>query len=103
MIKVQIDNLEQELSSLTESWLHEQIINRQKDGIPVCVRVLIKTESINLVLSSGNCTNFGSSDRQPSTTENKIFDSWEELNLGADQINSNSLVVFLKKIKSISR
>ena len=47
MIKIKIAGIEQELSGISESWLHEQIKLRQRDGLSVCVRVFVTSENID--------------------------------------------------------
>ena len=101
MIKVQIAGIEQELSGLSESWIHQQIKLRQHDGFDVCVRVFIKTDNIDIVLSSGECPSFSGGERQASPLEARVFDSWNELQLKKVPINSGHLMGFLHQIKHL--
>lgn len=103
VIKVQIEGIEQELSTLSESWVHEQIKRRQKDGVPVCVRVFIQHDNVDIALSSGDCTKGGGGGRQANAKENRIFDLWEKLHLNSSPINSGNLIGFLKQISSLYR
>tara|TARA_R110002074_G_scaffold275182_1_gene446706 strand:+ start:690 stop:998 length:309 start_codon:yes stop_codon:yes gene_type:complete len=102
MIKVQIAGIEQKLSDLSESWIHEQIRVRQKDGLPVCVRVFVKYENIDLVLTSGECPTSSSSGRKANSKESGIFDLWEKFKLKEAPINSGRLIAFLQKVKDLA-
>jgi hypothetical protein len=101
MIKVQIAGIEQELSGLSESWIHEQIKLRQRDGLAVCVRVFVKTGNLDIVLSSGECPSFSGGGRRPTPEEARIFDRWNHLQLNEAPINSGRLIGFLQQIKDL--
>ncbi len=102
-IKVQIAGIEQELSTLSESWIHEQIKRRQRDSLSVCVKVLIKNNNVNIILSSGECEKGRTSGRQTNDEENHLFDLWDKLHLNKPPINSGNLIGFLTRIKSSCR
>lgn len=103
MIKVQISGIEQELSSLSPSWIHDQILGRQRDGIGVCVRVFIQTPFIDLVLSSGECARGQGGSRQPNLDEKRIIDLWGKMELNDVPINGGKLVGFLMQVKDLDR
>lgn len=103
MVKIQINGIEQELSSVSRSWIHEQINNRQKNRAPVCVRVFIKIDEVDIVLSSGDCPQFGSSGRKTTPKEDYLFELWESRHLKSSPINSGHLVAFLQQLESYSR
>lgn len=86
MIKLKIAGIEQELSSLSESWIHEQIKLRQRDGLSVCVRVFVKSEYIDLVFSSGECPTSSNSGRKANSKESSICDLWDKLKLREEPI-----------------
>ena len=102
MIKVKIAGIEQELSGLSESWIHEQIKLRQRDGLSVCVRVFVKSENIDLVLSSGECPTSSNSGRKANSKESSIFDLLDKLKLREEPINSGRLIGFFKQIKEMA-
>lgn len=60
MVTIQIGNdASRTLSDPTdvnESWVNQQINRRRQAGEPVCVRVTIKTDSIDFMLSSNGCS-----------------------------------------------
>lgn len=101
MVKVQVAGMEQDLSSLSKSWLHDQIANRQRDGVDVCVRVTVQTPIIDMVLSSGECARGQGSGRRPNLEERRIFDLWEHMGLDNAPINSGKLIAFLMQIKEL--
>ncbi len=101
MVKVQIAGVEQELSALSKSWLHEQIRNRQRDGVQVCVRVFVQTPEIDIVLSSGECPRGPGGGRAPKLEEKRIFDIWDQMELNTAPVHSGKLVAFLNRIKEL--
>ena len=101
MIKIQIAGIEEDLSGLSESWIHEQVKLRQKDGLSVCVRVFIKTSNVDIVLSSGECPTFEGKSRRATSLENQLFDRWNHFRLKEEPINSGRLVAFLHQVKDL--
>ena len=102
MIKVQIEGIEKIFSELSVSWVHEQIKQRQRDGLSVCVRVFVTTGNIDLVLSSGECFSSGASNRRATKDECRIFDLWDDFQLKNVPINSGRVISFLQKIKQLA-
>lgn len=96
MIKVRIGESERELSNATPQWINEQIDRRRKDGVSVCVRVIINTGSMNLALSTPTCG--GGGGRLPNPEEQQFLSLWEKLHLNTPDFSSGNLVAFLKQI-----
>ena len=101
MIKIQIAGIEQSLDGLSESWVHEQIKLRQKDGLQVCVRVFVKTPNMDIVLSSGECGSYSGSGRRPTIEESRVFDRWDQFRLNVPPISSECLIGFLHQIECL--
>lgn len=98
MIKVRIGESERELSDATPQWINEQIDRRRKDGVSVCVRVLINTGSMNLALSTPTCGGGGGGGRPPNPEEQQFLSLWEKLHLNTLDFSSGNLVAFLKQV-----
>lgn len=98
MIKVRIGESERELSNATPQWINEQIDRRRKDGVSVCVRVLINTGSMNLALSTPSCGGGGGGGRPPNPEERQFLSLWEKLHLNTPDFSGGNLVAFLKQI-----
>lgn len=97
MIKVRIGETERELSDATPQWINEQIGRRRKDGVSVCVRVLINTGSLNFALSTPTCGG-GGGGHPPNPQEKQFLSLWEKLHLNTPDFSSGNLVAFLKQI-----
>lgn len=97
MIRVQIGNSERELSSVSESWVNQQINRRRADGENVCVRVIIRQENINMTLSTPSCPR-GGGGRPPNRYEEQIFSLWEKRGLNNVHFSGGNLVAFLKQL-----
>ena len=100
MIKIKINEAVMELENVTESWIQEQIKKRQKDGYPICVRIFIKNEFVDMVLSSGECDKYAGGGRNANVNEQRIFDLWGKLHLDSTQLHIGNLIAFLKQVKT---
>ena len=100
MISVKIGHVEYDLRELSEDWLHSQISGRRRDGVPVVVRVNIKTPNIDMVL----CTpDEGSSapGRRPFPPERPVLDLWCSFGLDKQGFTSANVIGFLKRISGL--
>jgi len=96
-IRVQIGTNERDISDIEPNWVEEQINRRKKDGVPICVRVSIKQEDINISLATNDCPK-GGGGRPPNKKEKEIFELWDKLHLNQDTFSIGNLMAFLKKI-----
>jgi hypothetical protein len=101
MIIVKIGNAEKEGRDATPSWLNEQIQSRRAHGVPICVRVVIKTGPIDMLLQTPGCGSGGGGGRTPSPEERKIFARWAELGLDNDPFDVGNLIRFLRDLSSL--
>lgn len=97
-IRVQIGTSERDINDIESNWVNEQINNRKKDGVPICVRVSIKQGDINIALATKDCPGGGGGGRPPNRQEKEIFDLWDKLHLNRESFSSGNLVAFLKQI-----
>jgi len=102
MVKLQIAGIDRELKDVSTSWIHQQIRDRQRDGLSVCVKVVIEAQGVNIVLASGECGSSGGGQRQTTPEENRLFDLWEKLHLEEVPIHSGRLVAFLNQVKDLA-
>lgn len=58
---------------IDESWINQQITRRQEEGQSVCVRLLIKDDYVDVVLSTAACAGTVGGSRQATTKEQQIF------------------------------
>ena len=98
LIEIQIDGSKKSIDEDYESWVNQQINNRRKDGQIICVRVFIKEEQINLVLSSRECSSIGVS-RSLIAKEKAIVDLWNKCRLNTSDFHGGNLIAFLKQVR----
>lgn len=102
MIKVKIGESERDLSDATPQWINEQINRRRNDGVSVCVRVFINTDSLNIKLSTPTCGSGGGGGgggRPPTRQEREVFALWDKLHLNTADFSGGNLVAFLKQLR----
>lgn len=86
------------LKDVGSSWINGQINSRKKDGVPVCVRVLIKTDSVNIALATTDCPCSQGSGRIPNSQERAILELWTKLHLNNANFSAGNLIAFLKQV-----
>ena len=101
MVTVIIGNSERGIDGATMSWLSEQILRRRNDRTSVCVKVSIKTDGLNILLTTPGCSGGASGGRTPNTEENKILQLWERRGMDRDNFEIAELNAFLKDIRSL--
>lgn len=97
MIKIQIGTSERDLNDANESWINQQINRRRKDGQSVCVRLRIRTNSLDFTLATSSCG--GGGGRRPKPSEQKIFDLWKKHGLTEADFTGGNLIAFLKQLR----
>ena len=101
MIKIKIGEIERDLSSANENWINQQINRRRKDGLSVCVNVIIKENDLDMILSTPSCVPIRGSSRSPRPREKTVFDLWNQRRLNEPNFTGGQLIAFLKQLKRI--
>lgn len=97
MNTIRIGETEKSLSEATESWIVHQIRQRQEDG-PVCVRVCVHEDGVNIILATPGC-NGGGGGRMPNTREQELINKWNSRHLSESDWAIGNLIAFLKQAK----
>lgn len=100
MIRVIIGDSERELSNISERWINEQINRRKRDGLAICVRVIINEDHLNLSLTTSGCPQSVTRGRAPNGYESEVFDLWDKRGLNRENFNGGNLIGFLKQLKA---
>lgn len=100
MVKIKIGSEERNKEEVDSSWINQQINRGRNDG-PVCVRVTIKNDAVNMILSSGDCPRNDGGRRTPRTQEKEIFDLWDIHGLNEAGFPSGHLVAFITKLQKL--
>lgn len=100
MIRVMIGDSERELSNISERWINEQINRRKRDGLSICVRVIINEDRLNLSLTTSGCPQTATRGRSPNKFESEVFELWDKKGLNMDDFSGGNLIAFLKQLKA---
>lgn len=101
MIRISIDGIERTFEQYSPSWLKEEIESRRKAGEAVCVRVTIKSGSLDLILGTPACASGGGGGRAPNPQEKELFGLWAERGMNSNDFNVGQLNAFLNEIKKL--
>ncbi len=98
-IRVMIGSIEKDIADADPGWINDQINRRRHDGEPVCVKVTINEEPINVILTTSDCPNRGGGGRPPNTQESEILSLWKKLHLDDKDFTGGNLVAFLRQLR----
>ena len=100
MVTVEIAGNKRPLEETSERWITQQINRRRKDGVSVCVRVIIQDENVDMVLVSAGCTR-GRSARHwtPNRRERRLLNLRRDCGLSKPDFTGGHLVRFLKRLR----
>lgn len=100
MIRVQIGTFDYDLKDISEDELIKQIKGRRDDGVPLCIKVTIKSGNLNLVLTTPDCQG-GNGGRPPTVQEKDLFDLWGKMKLDTNDFAPGNLMGFLKQVQNL--
>lgn len=99
MITIRIAEAERDMNNIDESWINQQINRRRADGLSVCVRVIVREDDLNLILSTPTCSASGGSGRPLQPREKAVFDFWNKCGLSESDFTAGDLIGFLRKLR----
>jgi hypothetical protein len=101
MIRVSVGETDRDIRDVNVPWLRERIEDMRRKGVPVCVRVTIKSGDLDMILSTLGCPASSGGNRPPRPKEKEVFDLWEKRGLNLDDFNIGQLNAFLSEIKHL--
>ena len=104
LIKIRIGNNERQFDDLydiDESWINQQINKRKEDKEKICIRVYIKNELVDVLLTTSACIKESGARRKPNFRETEIFSLWEVRGLNEEKISGGKLISFFKQLRKI--
>ncbi|HUA67231.1 MAG TPA: hypothetical protein VMA13_01675 [Candidatus Saccharimonadales bacterium] len=101
MSTIQIGESQHNFCDVTESWLHQQVGRRKDDGQNVCARVMINNGSVNVALSTPECSRSFGVGRKPNEREGEIIRLWDKLHLNSTHWTAGNLVAFVKEARRL--
>jgi hypothetical protein len=97
MSKVRIGTSEHKFCDVSESWINHEVRQRQEDGQSVCAQVTLKGQSIDMILSTPQCSIGHGGGRHPNEKEEEILKLWEKERLRDPNWTADNLISFVKK------
>jgi hypothetical protein len=101
MVTIRIGNDSRPLEDADAQWITQQVNNRLREGLPVCVEVTIRTNGLNVRLATPACGSGGGGGRPPRPDEAEIIQLWSKLKLGSDDFSPGNLVAFTKQLSRL--
>lgn len=98
-VRITIGSVERNLADADSSWINQQVNGLRRDNLPVCVRVSIQTQDVNIMLSTSDCPAGPGGSRQLRPSEASLFDLWAKLHLNESTFSAGNLIAFLHQIK----
>lgn len=89
---------EREWSSVTDSWIRDQLGRRRADGQSVCVQLVVKGGDVDLRLSTPGCGATGSGGRAARGVEVKILEIWREAHLNSSEFSHGNVWSMLRRV-----
>lgn len=101
MVRIQIGSeaTERTLEDADPNWITQQINRRRREGVPICVRVYIEENGLNIRLSSSDCPGLGGGGRPPTVDEREILERWRHFGLDGNDFAPGQLVAFLRWLR----
>ena len=97
-ITVKINTVEKKLNELSSDWINQEIIRYKKLNQPVCIRITIKGNGLDMLLQTASCAKSGSGGRRANDEELRIFAIWKKLGLDIEEYPMGKIIAFLKQI-----
>lgn len=104
LIKIHIGNNERQFDdvySIDESWINQQINKRKEDKEKICVWVHIKNEFIDILLTTPACRGGRGSGRAPKPREREIINLWNIRGLNEEKFSGGNLIAFFKQLRKM--
>jgi hypothetical protein len=101
MSYIKIGGEQRPLRDASEQWISEQLRRRRAEGASICVQVVLKTNSIDMVLATPDCQGGGGGVRPPTQQEKELFELWAKRGLNDATFSAGNVIAFLKQVRSI--
>jgi hypothetical protein len=98
VIKIKIGPIERDIRDTDEDWVKQQVNGRRESGEPVCVRVSIHMDGVNVLLSTADCSQCPASTRPPNCREKPILDLWKKYELSGALFDIGRLLAFIREL-----
>jgi hypothetical protein len=99
MNKIIIGTNEHQLCDVSEGWIERHVHERQHDGRSVCAQIILKTDSVDMALSTPQCARGHGGGRKPNPKEDEILKFWNHAGLSQSQWTLAGLIGFVKQVR----
>lgn len=100
MVTVTIAGEERSLGDVSERWINRSINRAKSQNLPVCVRVEVHENGLNLNLTTPGCTGGGGGGRPPNHSEGKVISLWRQQGLDSAEFRGGNVIAFLQQLQS---
>jgi len=98
---ISVGAAERSLADADPTWVRHQFNESlRKGGLP-CVRVVIQTSKLNLVLQTRNCSAGGGGSRPPNGHEHEVLNLWNMDGLNNVPFSEKGVVDFVARVKRL--
>ena len=96
-VTITINGEERRYDRTVERWIAQRLRDLSHHSAPICVKVGVSGEDINVLVSSGGCSG-GGGGRRPNVREAELLAMWEKRGLNEVEINAGKLIAFLHQV-----
>jgi hypothetical protein len=98
---ISVGAAERPLTDADPAWIRQQFNESlRKGGLP-CVRVVVQTSNLNLVLQIRNCSAGGVGSRPPNGHEHEVLNLWSMEGLNNVPFSERAVVDFVARVKRL--
>ncbi|MBC8017109.1 MAG: hypothetical protein H7X83_01140 [Verrucomicrobia bacterium] len=98
---LKIGDGERKLFEADEHWIIDQINQRKRDSLLICIQVLIDFGGRKMRLTTPTCAGTGGGGLAPTSQEKQIFDLWDKMGMNTNDFNAGKLIAFRSHLKKI--
>ena len=100
MISLTINGEPYPFQDITPDWINHQIHHCQANHQPVCVKIFVRQNGLDMILATSGCPDSGrASARRPNPREQELFDLWRKFDLDGTHFTGGNLVAFLAHLR----
>ena len=100
-LTISISGDKRNLYEADEHWIIDQIEKRRREGVSVCVQVIMRQGDINIILSTPTDVRGGRGGRPPSKQEKDIIDLWQKMGLNEENFHGGKVIAFRAQLRKL--
>jgi hypothetical protein len=89
----------QQREGVDEGWIAQTIRGLRADIQPICVRVTVVGDDVNVALTAGTCPAGTGAGRAPNPSERALLDLWARCGLAGTEFSPGQLIQCIKRIE----